>query len=77
MLSPFVAIQGGVRYRVSITTTNAHSETLCSSSAPKSLYYPLTNGPVTAQQSFWGAAGVFPTLSTCNNLWVGVVFDKT
>jgi hypothetical protein len=76
-----VSIVAGVRYRVSITTSSVRSETACSSTNSKSLYSPITNGPLTAQQSFWSlnpnSSQIFPNTSSCNNFWISVRFDKT
>jgi hypothetical protein len=76
-----IPITAGVRYRVSVTTLGVRSVTACSSTAPKSLYSPITNGPLTAHQSFWSlnpnASQIFPTTSSCDNFWVSVRFDKT
>ena len=69
-------IQAGVRYRVSVTVHSVHSKSDCGPTVPTSLYYSYTNSPLTAYRSYWSAGnGVFPTTSSCSNLFVSVKFD--
>ncbi len=65
-----VAITAGTRYRVSVNTNTAQSKTNCGLSTP------ITHGPLTAHQGFWGQPrGSMPTNASCSNFFVDVVLN--
>lgn len=71
-LSPAVAIQAGVTYTVTVTTTGpTQSKTTCGFSAP------VSNGPLTFTGGRWVEGnGIFPTNGSCSNFWTDVYFDQ-
>lgn len=71
-LSPAIAIQAGVTYVVTVTTTGPRqSKTSCGFSTP------VTNGPLTFTGGRWVEGnGIFPTNGSCSNFWTDVYFDQ-
>jgi hypothetical protein len=67
-----VAIQAGVSYTVTVTTTGPRqSKTACGFSTP------ISNGPITATGGRWVEGnGIFPTNGSCSNFWTDIYFDQ-
>jgi Domain of unknown function (DUF4082) len=66
-----VAVQGGVDFVVTVTTSAQQSKTPCGLSPA------INNGPLSAHGGRWiQGDGIFPTTNSCGNFWTDVYFDQ-